>query len=464
MTAHRTRAIQRTLWLVLALNLTVTVVKLVVGLTTGALAVIADGLHSIVDSSSNVIGLAGMWIASRPPDRTHPYGHRKYETVAALAIGALLLFASWEILTGLLERLSGGPELTISTQSIVIVALTFPANLIIATYETRRARELRSDLLMADATHTRADLLVTASVLASLVGARLGIVWLDLVVAAAVVVLIVRSAFGILRSTSDVLADSAAIDPAAVEQAVSGVPGLWYVGQVRSRGRADAVYVDLHVRVDANMATNQSHAIASEVERRLKTALPNVVDAVVHVEPGMHGAPSTWQAIATRIRALADGLGVGIHDLHVHAEPEGGHAAEMHLEVDASLNLGQAHALADEFEARVKAALPEIGNLVTHIEPLSVEVADEEGGLGGLSFLRERSREIADEICGPGSCHSVEIHRVDGRLTAVLRCTLPAETAITEAHRLAEEVDRQVRAGLRRVGRVVVHMEPPGAR
>ena len=100
----RSQNIQRVLWIILALNIVITIIEAAVGFATGALSVIADGFHSIVDSSSNIIGLAGLWIASRPPDENHPYGHRKYETVATLAIGAMLLLVSWEIVQGSLNE------------------------------------------------------------------------------------------------------------------------------------------------------------------------------------------------------------------------------------------------------------------------------------------------------------------------------------------------------------------------
>ena len=187
------------LWIVLGLNVLVAAAKLFVGLTTGALAVMADAVHSTFDASSNVIGLIGLWIAGRPPDRTHPYGHRKYETFATLIIGGLLLLASWEILKGAAQRAFAGATLDVSTASIVIAALTFPANLAIASYETRAGRRLNSELILADAVHTRTDLFVTVTVVVSLVAARLGAAWVDVVVAVAVVVFIVAAAVKIIR-------------------------------------------------------------------------------------------------------------------------------------------------------------------------------------------------------------------------------------------------------------------------
>ncbi|MBI4770866.1 MAG: cation diffusion facilitator family transporter, partial [Chloroflexi bacterium] len=194
--------VTRILWLVLGLNLPVTAVKLAIGFSTGALAVVADGFHSLVDSSSNLVGLAGVWAAARPVDANHPYGHRRFETMATLSIGVLLLAAAWEILRAIVERLTGGPPPEITPTTLLVVALTLPVNLAIVAFETRAGRRLNSQILLADATHTRTDVYVTLGVLASLLGALLGLAWLDMVVAAVVVGVIVRAAWHILRAAA----------------------------------------------------------------------------------------------------------------------------------------------------------------------------------------------------------------------------------------------------------------------
>jgi divalent metal cation (Fe/Co/Zn/Cd) transporter len=239
---------------------------------------------------------------------------------------------------------------------------------------------------------------------------------------------------------------------------------VWFVHRVRSRGQSDAAYVDLHVKVDPAMPTTQAHAIASEVERKLRDELPGVVDAVVHVEPGRDAPPSEWQALAVRLRALADGLGVGLHDLHAHAELEGGYTVEMHVEVPAGLSLGEAHALVDTFEQRARVEVPGVRWLATHIEPLREHVPDEAGGIYGSAALRRLAVELADAVCGPGACHDVQLHRTDGHLTATLHCTLPADKPLIEAHALAEEVERRLLEHIRPLRRVVVHLEPPEAK
>jgi cation diffusion facilitator family transporter len=457
--------VRRVLIIVLALNLGVTAVKLAVGLTSGALAVVADAFHSVVDASSNIIALLGVWAAARPADANHPYGHQKYESIATLGIGGMLLVAAFEIGRGVVERLFFTPAVPIVTPlTFGLIILTFFVNLGVTAYETRAGRRLKSDLLLADAAHTRADLFITLSVLAALAGARLNLPWLDPLVAGGVVVLLFRAAFGILRSTSEVLTDVAVADPGAVVEIAAAVPGVASVSSVRSRGRADAAYVDLNIRVNPAMGADQAHGVASEVEHRLAAALPGVVDTVVHVEPDWEGSDGTrWEHLALVLRKLADGQGLGLHDLHAHMERDGGYSVEAHLELRADLSLSEAHAAADFFEARAREALPDLRALVTHLEPLPTDLPDEAGPLTEVraAALRARLTAAADELAGAGACHNVELHSVGGRLTATLHITQPGELPLVRAHALAERVEASLHAREPGLNRVVVHVEPP---
>lgn len=465
MNVDRIAAVRRVLLIVLLLNLVVTAVKFAVGLTTGALAVVADAFHSVVDASSNIIALVGLWVAARPADDNHPYGHHKYETVATLGIGGMLLVAAFEIGRGVVERLFIAPVVPVATPlSFGLLILTFVVNLGITIYETRAGRRLGSSLLLADSTHTRADLFITISVLASLAAARINLAWLDPIVAGGVVLLLFRAAFGILRASSAILTDVAVADPQRVADIAEAVPGVAAVAGIRSRGLADATYLDLNIRVNPAMDTDQAHGVASEVEHRLAAALPGVVDTVVHIEPEWEGAAHTpWERLTLELRKLADGLGLGLHDLHAHVERDGKFAAEVHLEMDASLTLAEAHAAADYFETRALAAVPELRSLITHLEPLPTELPSEAGRLtpARVADLRQTLTALADEIAGPGACHAVEIHNVAGHLTAALHVTQPGDQPLVTAHALAERIEVALHRRVPSLSRLVVHVEPP---
>lgn len=278
------QSVNQVLWRVLFLNLVVAVAKILTGLLTGSISILADGFHSAMDASSNVIGLIGSTIASRPPDHDHPYGHQKYETFATLGIGLLLLLTSWNVLQSVLDRFAqgGAPQVTALSFTVIIVTIIF--NLLVVAYEKREGNRLKSNLLLADAAHTKSDIFVSLSVLVSLVAVKLGWLWIDAAVALIIVVVIGHTGLQIVRRASEVLADSAVIDAAQVEKIVLTIDGVESCHKIRSRGSEQATYLDLHIQVDGRMPLEKAHLLGHVAQDRLQEAL-DVVDVLVHVEP-----------------------------------------------------------------------------------------------------------------------------------------------------------------------------------
>jgi cation diffusion facilitator family transporter len=284
----QSRGVRRVLWVTLALNLAVSAGKVLVGHLSGSLAMVADGFHSLVDGSNNVIGLIVAAFAFAPPDRGHPYGHRKFETAATSLIGLALLALAWEVLSSALARAQRPALPAIGFLNWAVMAVTIGVNLIVSGYESREGRRLKSAFLLADATHTRADLLVSLGVVLSFVAALAGLGWADPLVAVAIAAVIAWQAARILLSAFHVLTDRAVIPAELIEPLAAAVPGVLRVHDVRSRGRRDAVYVDLTVHLDAGMSLRQAHDVADRIEAELEKAHPEIVDVVVHLEPEGH--------------------------------------------------------------------------------------------------------------------------------------------------------------------------------
>jgi cation diffusion facilitator family transporter len=277
--------VRRVLWITLGLNLAVSAGKVVVGFLSGSLAMVADGYHSLVDGANNVLGLIVAAYAFAPPDRGHPYGHRKFETAATAVIGVALLALASEVTEGALGRARTPVLPEISPLNWVVMAATIGVNLFVTWYEDREGRRLRSAFLVADATHTRADILVSLGVIASFAAARVGLTWADPVVATGIAAVIAIQAVRILVSAFHVLTDRAAIAPEELEALARTVPGVRLVRDVRTRGRGDAVYVDLTVHVDGETPLRHAHEVADRIEAALTAAHPEIVDVVVHLEP-----------------------------------------------------------------------------------------------------------------------------------------------------------------------------------
>ena len=274
----RQQEVHTVLIITLVANLLVAIAKVVVGLITGSLAMTADGFHSSLDATSNVIGLVSSALAARPPDADHPYGHRRFETLASLFIGGVLLLTAWEIVKSAIGRLSSGgaPEVTLASFATMIATLI--VNIGVSVYERRAGKHLNSELLLADAENTASDVFVSLTVLGSLVAVRLGWTWVDAASALVVVVLIGRAAWRVLSRSASILVDRAALDASAVSEVVRGVSGVQQVARVRSRGPADEVHLDLDVQVAAPTTADHSAAIAREVRARLRDAFSGLRD------------------------------------------------------------------------------------------------------------------------------------------------------------------------------------------
>jgi cation diffusion facilitator family transporter len=284
---QRLDAIARVLWGILGLNLVVAIAKLVYGYHSGALAITADGIHSLLDASSNVVGLVGVAAARRPPDANHPYGHRKYETVAALGIVAMLFLGCREIAGAAIERLQSPQLPRVTTAGFVILFVTLAINLLVVWFERREGRRLQSELLLSDSAHTGSDVLASLLVIVSFAAARAHILWADLVAAAVIILFIVRAGFQILKGTLSTLSDERRIDPRAVQDEALLEPGVREAHNVRSRGPSDDIHLDLHILVDPEAPIAAAHAIGHRVETRLRALFPGLTDVVVHVEPAL---------------------------------------------------------------------------------------------------------------------------------------------------------------------------------
>lgn len=278
------------LWIILALNWSVALLKLILGFFSGSMTIFADGLHSFSDGASNIIGLVALSIARQGPDQDHPYGHQKFETLASTAIAVLLFLVSFRIYKeAVLGLWTDRPAPDISWVSFGLMTFTLLVNFFVVLYERKKARELQSELLNSDALHTLSDIFVTLSVLVALVGIRARVPKLDALFALFIATVILVTAFRILKRSADILTDKAVIDRGLIERIVRSLKEVRDCHEIRTRGQKDDAYVDLHVLVDNQMSVLESHRVATLIENNIKKEIPGVRDVVVHIEPVSHG-------------------------------------------------------------------------------------------------------------------------------------------------------------------------------
>jgi cation diffusion facilitator family transporter len=277
--------VRRVLLGLLAANLAVVAAKLIVALASGSLAVLGSAVDSGMDALSNVLALTVVRVAAKEPDEDHPYGHSKFETLGALAIVGFLSISCFELVRGAVNHLTGGAHrVAISDVQLALLVLTLGGNVLIAWYEQRRGVELKSELLIADAAHTRVDVFVSVGVLVAVLLARYGWWWIDPVIAIVVSVVIMLVAYRIFARTVPVLVDQRAIPTRDIQDAAQRVPGVRSVYKIRSRGPSELRYAEVTIAVDGHADVESAHAIADQVEARLKRDL-QLHEVTVHVEP-----------------------------------------------------------------------------------------------------------------------------------------------------------------------------------
>ncbi len=281
------RAIRRVFLVTLGLNVAVALAKVGYGTWANVLAIRADGFHSLVDASNNIVGLIALTVAGRPADRGHPYGHQKFEVAAAAVIGVSLLAMAVDLLRDAIARLGDGAESAprIGPLAFVVLLGTLVVNYGVARYERRQAEKLKSPILSADAAHTASDMLVTVAVLLSSVCVALGYTFADVAATIGVCGFILWTGVGVLRRTVGYLADAAMLDADEILRAAVAVPGVISAHKARTRGTPNAVYVDLHIQVDRHLGIVQAHELTHRVIDCIKQRFPEVVDVVIHTEP-----------------------------------------------------------------------------------------------------------------------------------------------------------------------------------
>lgn len=285
---HYAKETKKVLWVTLLLNLSVALPKIAYGYMKGINSMQADGFHSFFDGTSNIIGLIGVWLAEKPPDVEHHYGHKKFETMSTIGIAILLFLTFFEIVGNSIRNLWNPRPPDITNLGFFVIIATMAVNIFVATYEYGKGRALKSDFLVADARHTLSDLLASFIVLISITAVRSGYPVVDPIASLIIALMIGHIGYDILKEATVVLVDTSPLaggDLVKIKEIASTVEGVKECHNLRVRGRNDAVQLDFHLLVSADMSIQDAHDVADKVEKKIKSEMPDVVDVVVHLEP-----------------------------------------------------------------------------------------------------------------------------------------------------------------------------------
>lgn len=279
--SHETKKV---LWLILFLNAIVLFIKIFAGIVTSSLSILGDAAHSAADTLNNFVGLIVMRYATEPPDKQHPYGHGKFETLAAFGIVIFLAVACVEIVQGAIGRIIHPVELPLFKKEIVwLLIFTLLINIIVWIYERNKGKTLKSDLLIADSSHTASDILITLSVLGSQIFIAQKMYLIDPIVAIMISIFIAKAGYEILSRTVPILVDAVWLDPKNIKKSVLSVQDVTDCYDIYSRRGPDLAFIECKIKVKPKDLYT-AHQTADKVEEKLKEDFGRC-KITVHVEP-----------------------------------------------------------------------------------------------------------------------------------------------------------------------------------
>jgi len=430
------------------------VLKLGAGLASHSLGLISEALHSGTDLVAALLTFFAVGVAGRPADPGHQYGHGKAEHLSALAEAAILAAASAFIAWRAITHLTGsrGTSVHATWYALAVIVIVIVVDLSRTIVSWRASRRYRSAALAANAVHFGSDLVGSGAVLVGLVLVREGYARADSVAALFVALLVLLAAGRLMKVNVDVLMDRA---PAAAEEAayaaISQIEPSVDLRRLRMRQAGGRQFADVVITVPPGAAVGQGHAAADRVEAALHEVLPDS-DVVVHVEP--------QDEAAIRERALAAALEVpGVREVHNVSvlEVGGRRQVSLHLKLPGEVTLEEAHEVANQVESAIAAAVPAVGSVQTHLEPLA------EAAEGRRVYDDRAEREvvlrIVREITGQEP-RELRFVGTDEGLVAYLTLGLDAASPLAEAHARASEIEERIRRALPDIADVIVHTEP----
>ncbi len=283
---YKYKRVRNILLFILVANLVVALLKLIVGTYIQSSSVTADGFHSLSDSASNIIGIVGISIASKPKDKGHPYGHTKFEMLSSLFIGLLMIFIATRIVIESILQLKNPTPLNMTNASFVILVITLIINIIVSKYEYNAGKKVNSYILMSDALHTKSDVYVSIGVLITLLCIKLGFPpIIDQIVSFVVAGFIFRAAYEVLKSTVSILVDGAVIEENIIREVVVEFEEIKEIHNIRSRGSENDIHVDMHIMVEPDMTVEKSHKLSHNIEDEMRVRINKNIHLETHIEP-----------------------------------------------------------------------------------------------------------------------------------------------------------------------------------
>lgn len=283
---YNIKKVKLVLLIILFANLIVAILKITIGSIIKSTSMTADGFHSLADGSSNIVGLVGIQLASKPVDKEHPYGHRKFEILAGIFIAGMLFVMSGKIIFDAIYRLINPlvPEITL--ESLIVLLITLVINIFVSVFEYKKGKKLKSQILISDSMHTRSDIYVSLGVLITLGCIKLGLsTIIDPIVSFVVAGFIIYAAYKILKENGGILLDRVAIDSDIIKEIVLSFDQVKDAHKIRSRGSEIDLHIDMHIMTEPDLSIEQSHELIHNIEEKIRADINKNTQVIAHLEP-----------------------------------------------------------------------------------------------------------------------------------------------------------------------------------
>jgi cation diffusion facilitator family transporter len=453
--SERARGQRRTTLVSLAAATVLVSLKLGVGLATGSLALVSGGIESSGDVIAALLTFFVVRLGGRPADPGHPYGHRRAENLGALGEAAILIAGAVIVAVEAITRLvNGGGPSELHGIELVVIVVAIMIEFTRAALSLRAARRWDSPALRSNALHFAGDMVGSLAVLAGLLAVDAGVPDGDAIAALVVAAIILLAAGRLIGVNANVLMDRTPEEArAAAQRAIGAIGEDIELSRLRLRESAGRYFADVVVSVPAGQALVEGHRSADLVEQAVERALPGS-DVVVHVEPRARGIDLRDRVFAI---ALAEPLVKEAHDITIFEQGDSV-SVSLHLKFPADLDLRSAHEVAERIESAIRER-PGVGEVQTHLEPLERPLAAQAAEEASVREARREAQRLVRERTGSDprrlSMFSTEAGRV---LFLTLR--VDRQRSLSDAHRLASELEEDLRQRIAGIADVVVHTEP----
>ena len=445
-----------------------TATKLIIGLLTNSLGILSEAAHSGLDLIAAGVTYFAVRSSDRPPDREHTYGHGKIENLSALFETFLLLATCIWIIYEAISRLIQPVRIEVSLWSFLVMALSIIVDISRSRALMRAAVKYKSQALEADALHFSTDIWSSSVVILGLISVWLAdwleantdlhAAWLhnaDAIAALGVSAIVIYVSYQLGRRTINALLDSVSTNSLEkIEQLVLQAPGVTNVDRIRVRQSGPTTFVDIRLEAPHDATLEEAHNTAMEVQYAIEQQYPNS-DIMIHLDPVVQ----TQVSLVDRVRNVAVRHGLRVHEIRSLAV-RGADSLSFHVEVPETLTLNQAHERVSALEDELRRILPNLGEIISHIEPAGSSRTRRAVDNDSAEAVNRAVRNLPSRIPGIRDCHQVSTFSTGKQVSVSFHCRADAELPIAEAHQLTVDVENSLRSQLPFLDRVIIHLEP----